>query len=175
MLAALQLVAVAAVPLNLIVLVPCVAPKFAPAIVTEVPTNPDTGFRLVMLGVGTGTVKLTPLLARPPTVTTTLPVVAPLGTAAVMLAALQLVAVAAVPLKVTVLVPCVAPKFAPAIVTDVPTNPEDGFRPVMLGTVVAVLLTFTATPALVAVFPAVSLATAVRMWFPFESVLEFSE
>jgi hypothetical protein len=50
MLAALQLVAVAAVPLNFTVLVPCVAPKFAPTIVTEVPTRPDTGFRLVILG-----------------------------------------------------------------------------------------------------------------------------
>src|SRR5467141_3247346 len=89
MLAALQLVAVAAVPLNVTLLVPCVAPKFAPVIVTDPPTNPEFEFKLVMLGAGTGTVKLTPLLATPPTVTTTLPVVAPLGTAAVMLATLQ--------------------------------------------------------------------------------------
>ena len=41
---------------------------------------PDVGLRLVMLGAGTVTVKLTPLLATPPTVTTTFPVVAPLGT-----------------------------------------------------------------------------------------------
>src|SRR5207245_1378802 len=118
MLVALQLVGVAAVPLNLTLLVPCVAPKFAPAIVTDVPINPDVGFKLVMLGAGTVTVKLTALLATPPTVTTTLPVVAPAGTGATMLVALQLVAVAAVPLNVTVLVPCVAPKFAPAIVTE---------------------------------------------------------
>ena len=37
---------VAAVPLNVTVLVPCVAPKFAPAIVTAVPTGPDAGVRL---------------------------------------------------------------------------------------------------------------------------------
>jgi hypothetical protein len=49
MLVALQLVGVAAAPLNFTVLVPCVAPKFAPAIVTDAPTNPDVGFRLVML------------------------------------------------------------------------------------------------------------------------------
>jgi hypothetical protein len=49
MLVALQLVGVATIPLNLTVLVPCVAPKFAPLIVTEVPTAPDVGFRLVML------------------------------------------------------------------------------------------------------------------------------
>ena len=36
------------------------------------------------------TVKTTPLLATPPTVTTTLPVVAPVGTATTMLVALQL-------------------------------------------------------------------------------------
>src|SRR5438045_4225636 len=79
------------------------------------------------------TVKLTPLLATPPTVTTTLPVVAPLATGATMLVALQLVGVAATPLNFTVLVPCVAPKFAPAIVTDVPATPDVGFKLVMLG------------------------------------------
>src|SRR6266446_2195606 len=94
MLAALQLVAVAVVPLNFTALVPCVAPKFAPAIVTDAPTNPEAGFKLVMLGAGTATVKLIPLLATPPTVTTTFPVVAPAGTGATMLVALQLVGVA---------------------------------------------------------------------------------
>ena len=52
------------------------------------------------------TVKGTPLLARFATVTTTLPVVAPLGTVAVMPVALQFIAVpAGVPLNVTVLAP----------------------------------------------------------------------
>jgi hypothetical protein len=73
------------------------------------------------------------LLATPATVTTTFPVVAPLGTGATILVALQLVGVAAVPLNVTVLVPCVAPKFVPAIVTAVPTHPELGDRLAMLG------------------------------------------
>jgi len=133
MLVALQLVGVAAVPLNFTVLVPCVAPKFAPAIVTELPTAPDAGLTLVMLGAGTVTVKLTPLLATPPTVTTTLPVVAPAGTGTTMLVALQLVGAAAVPLNFTVLAPCVAPKYVPVIVTDVPATPDVGFRLVMLG------------------------------------------
>jgi len=134
MLVALQFVGVAAVPLNFTVLVPCVAPKLAPAIVTDVPTTPDVGFRLVMLGpeLAAVTVKLTPLLATPPTVTTTFPVVAPTGTGATMLVALQLVGVAVVPLNFIVLVPCVAPKFAPAIVTGVPTTPDVGLRLVML-------------------------------------------
>lgn len=85
-------------------LVPCDAPKFVPVIVTDAPTWAPPGLMFVMLGVGR-TVKATPLLACPPTVTTTLPVVAPLGTKTKMLVLLQLVGLAAVPLKVTVLAP----------------------------------------------------------------------
>src|SRR5271165_4465439 len=159
MLVALQLVGVAAIPLNLTVLAPCVAPKFAPVIVTEVPSPPDVGFKLVMLGAGTVTVKLVPLLATPPTVTTTFPVVAPAGTGATMLVALQLVGVAVVPLNLTVLVPCVAPKFTPVIVTDAPTNPEVGLKPVMLGpgAVTVKLVPLLATPPTVTTtFPVVA-------------------
>jgi hypothetical protein len=50
-----------------------------------------------------------------------------------MVVALQVVGVPGVPLKVSVLAPCVAPKFAPLIVTDVPTAPDVGFKLVMLG------------------------------------------
>ena len=128
MLVALQLVGVAAVPLNFTVLVPCVAPKFVPLIVTEAPTTADVGEKLVMLGAAAVTVKATPLLATPATVTTTFPVVAPAGTGATMLVALQLVGVAAVPLNCTVLVPCVAPKFVPVIVTDAPTTADVGAK-----------------------------------------------
>lgn len=145
MLVALQLDGVLERPLKVTVLVPCVAPKLVPVIVTEVPVGPDIGLRLLMVGAGTVTVKATPLLAMLLTVTTTLPVVAPAGTGTVMLVALQLVGVAAVPLNVTVLVPCVAPKLAPVIVTDVPTGPEVGFRLLMLG---ADVLTVKATPLL---------------------------
>ena len=141
----LQLVGDAGVPLKVTMLVPWVAPKLAPVIVTLAPTNPDAGFRLVMLGAGTLTVKLTPLLATPPTVTRTLPVVAPAGTGAVILVVLQLVGDAAVPLKVTMLVPWVAPKLAPVIVTLAPTNPDAGLRLVMLG---AGTLTAKLTPLL---------------------------
>jgi hypothetical protein len=55
-----------------------------------------------------------------------------------MLVALQLVGAVAVPLNVTVLVPWLAPKFTPVIVTDVPTIPELGLRLVMAGAVVPV-------------------------------------
>jgi hypothetical protein len=124
----------AVVPLNLTVLAPCELPKFAPLIVTEVPTDPLVGDRLVRLGaVGAVTVKADALLATPPTVTTTFPVVAPLGTGTTMLLADQVVGVPAVPLKVTRLVPCVAPKFVPAIVTEVPTGPAAGDTLVIVG------------------------------------------
>src|SRR4029077_12468008 len=90
----------------------------------------------------TGTAKLMALLVTPPTITTTLPVVAPAGTGATMLVALQLVAVAGVPLKVIVLVPCVVPRFVPVIVTNVPGVPDVGLRLTMFGTagVVAVAM-----------------------------------
>jgi hypothetical protein len=66
-------------------------------------------------------------------VTTTFPVVVPLGTGTTIEVALQLVGVAVVPLNVTVLLPCVDPKFVPVIVTDVPTTPEVGERLVIEG------------------------------------------
>jgi hypothetical protein len=50
MLVADQLVGVAAIPLNVTVLVPRVAPKLVPVIVTAVPTGPLVGVRLVNVG-----------------------------------------------------------------------------------------------------------------------------
>ena len=132
MLVAFQLVGVAAVPLNLTVLLPWVEPKLVPVIVTDAPTAPDVGERLVICGAGT-TVKVTPLLALLETVTTTLPVVAADGTVATMLVALQLVALALVPLNFIVLVPWVEPKLVPVIVTEAPTAPEDGDKLEMVG------------------------------------------
>jgi hypothetical protein len=159
MLVALQLIGVPVVPLNLMVLVPFVAPKFAPVIVTTVPKNPALGFKLVILGAGTVTVKFTPLLVTPPAVTTTFPVVAPAGTGTTMLAAVQFVGVAVVPLNLIVLVPWVAPKFVPVIVTEVPVKPDVGFRPVILGpeAVTAKLTPLLATPPTVTtIFPVVA-------------------
>ena len=78
------------------------------------------------------------MLARPPTVTMTLPVVAPAGTGTTMLLADHVVGVAAVPLKVTVLVPLVAPKLLPVIVMAAPTAPLDGDRLVSVGGTVTV-------------------------------------
>ncbi len=132
MLVSLQLAGVPALPLTSTVLLPCVAPKLVPVMVTEVATGPEVGDRLAMVGGGT-TVKLTAALATPDTVTTTPPVVAPVGTGTTIFAAAQLVGVPSVPLKVTVLVPWVAPKFVPVTVTEAPTAPDVGDRAVMLG------------------------------------------
>jgi hypothetical protein len=92
------------------------------------------------------TVKFTPLLPNPPTVTTTGPVAAPLGTGATMLVLLQNVGVVATPLNVTVLVPWDAPKLVPVIVTGVPTGPK--FVLVLLLTLLMVGDTVKLTPLL---------------------------
>ena len=145
MLVALHAVVVAVVPLNLTVLAPWVAPKFVPVITTDEPTAPEVGFRVVIVGAGVVTVKLTPLLACVPTVTTTLPVAAPLGTVTAMLVLLHEVTAAVVPSNLTVLVPCVVPKFVPVIVTAAPAKPEVGLRLVITG---AGVDTVKATPLL---------------------------
>jgi hypothetical protein len=129
---ALQLVGVAVTPLNVKVLVPWVAPKFAPVSVTGALTAAEAGNKLPMSGVG-NTVNAAPALAMAFTVTTTFPVVAPTGTGATICVGAQLVGVAAVPWNINVLVPWVAPKFVPVIVTGVPATLDAGTRLVMVG------------------------------------------
>jgi hypothetical protein len=102
MVVAFQVVGVAVVPLKVIVLVPCVAPKFMPLIVTGVPARPELVEMLFICG---ATVNVRLLLGEPPTVTTTGPVAAAAGTGVTILVEFQLVGIAAVPLNVTVLVP----------------------------------------------------------------------
>lgn len=115
-LVSLQLVGNTVVPLTVTPLYcPRDAPKLVPEIVIEVPTGPLFGVRLVTFGGGV-TLKPRLLLACLPTVTTTLPPVAPVGTGTTMLVSLQLAGAATVPLNVTPFAPCEAPKFAPAIV-----------------------------------------------------------
>lgn len=117
------------------VLVPWVPPKFVPVMVTEVPTGPEDGERLVMPGV---TVKFTLLLANPTTVITTGAAPRPrlAGTGALTLVALQLVGETVTPPMLTVLLPCVAPKLVPVIVSEVPTGPEVGDTLVIPGVTV---------------------------------------
>ena len=123
----LQLVGAAPTPLKATVLVPCEAPKEVPVIATEVPTAPQTGLKALIAGPAPVTVNSMPLLACPPTVTTTGPVVAPAGTGTSIRFPLQLVGVPSTPLKVTVDVPCEDWKLFPRRFTTVPTGPESGF------------------------------------------------
>jgi hypothetical protein len=139
MLVAVQFVegeTVAVVPLNLMVLVPCVEPKPVPVTVTEVPTVPEAGDGPVMLGVAT-TVNALPALVAPATVTVTFPVVAPAGTVAVMDVVVAAVTVAVVPLNLTVSDGIVLEKFVPVMVIEAPTAPEVGDRLVMVGAAIA--------------------------------------
>jgi hypothetical protein len=133
-LVAVQLPTVAVVPLNFTVPVPWGEPKLVPVKVTAAPTAPVATDKLVILGAET-TVNAEPLLFTPPTFTTTLPEVAPVGTSAVILVRVQFVTDALVPLNLIVLVPCGLPKFAPEITTDAPTAPAVGERLVILGEV----------------------------------------
>ena len=85
---------------------------------------------------GDTTVKVAELLVPAPgteTTTGTAPSATPLGTVATMLVSLQVVAVAEIPPNVTVLVPCVAPKPVPAIVTAVPIGPDAGVKLAIVG------------------------------------------
>src|ERR1051326_8264220 len=132
MLVGLQLLMVAATVPNFTPPLPCAEPKFDPLIVTTEPTAPVFGARLEMLGAGV-TVNVAPLLACPPTITTTGPVVVPVGTGAVIDVALQAVGVELTPLKLTVLLPCEVRKLVPAITTDVAIAPALGVRPLIVG------------------------------------------
>src|SRR5712691_5318611 len=96
------------------------------------------------------------------TVTVTFPVVALFGAIATICALLQLVIeVAGAPLKLTVLVPWVAPKLEPVIVTDVPTPPRLGDKPVTKG--VDPMVTDTLSKVAVARLEVVSLLAASPM------------
>jgi len=83
--------------------IPCVAPKFVPVMVTDVPAMAGLGDMPVMAGRIENEVP--ELTVMPATVTLTVPALAPVGTATTIDVALQLVGVAAVPLKFTVLEP----------------------------------------------------------------------
>jgi hypothetical protein len=90
---------------------------------------------------GERTVNRSPLLEWPLTVTTTLPVVAPLGTVTVMLVGLHALEVPAkTPLNVTVLLPWLVPKLDPEMMSVEPETPEFTLRPAMTGAGIAVMV-----------------------------------
>ncbi len=128
---------VAGVPLKVTVLVPCAEPKFVPMMATEVPTSPEFGVRLAIVGVGaTEYVNWSALLvalvpAWVTTVTFTVPV--PAGETAVMLVAeFTVIPVAGTVPKFTEVAPA---KPVPMIVTEVPpvVGPLAGPMPVTTG------------------------------------------
>jgi len=141
-----QVVGVTATPLNATVFPAGEEPKPVPAMVTVVPVTPELGDKLVMVG---STVKLTPLLGPPFTVTVTFPVVAPAGTDAVIDVVVQLVEVARTPLNVNVPVAAV-PKPVPLTVTDVPTTPEATVRLLTTGKAVPLPVRLTVCGLLLA-------------------------
>lgn len=90
---------------------------------------PDVGAMEVMFGVNAE--NGTALLVREPLVTTTFPLVRPLGAKTTIKPSDQVVTMADAPLNVTP--PETLPKFAPAMVTVVPGIPLAGLSDVMVG------------------------------------------
>jgi hypothetical protein len=126
--AEITLKVLAAVPENLTAVAPV---KFVPVMVTTVFTRPLVGKKTVIVGAAV-TVKTPALVAVPPGVTMLIgPLLAPLGTVAVICdAPLALNDVAATPLKSTAVAP---DKLLPLIVTDVPATPVVGEKLEIVG------------------------------------------
>jgi hypothetical protein len=120
---------VAFVTLNFTDVVPT---KLDPLMVTDDPTGPLVGEKPVMLGEhAEPTVKSSRLVAEPSGVTTRiLPVVAPVGTVAVMRLPELMVKLAAIPLKSTDVAPW---RWFPPMATLVPTGPQAGEKAVISG------------------------------------------
>lgn len=107
--------------------------KRFPLIVTEVPTDPDVGLNPVIVGPADElTTKLLVLFAEPPGVKTSiLPVVAPLGTIAVICVPDPFTLNGAFdPLNVTEVA---LVRFVPLMETTVPAGPLDGLNPEIAG------------------------------------------
>jgi hypothetical protein len=109
--------------------------KFVPVIVIVEPGAPWPGEKPVIVGGGGVMRKLALVVAVPPDVATLIgPVVAPVGTVAMILVVPGPDnGDAFTPLNVTVLFVTVAAKFVPLIVTDVPTGPWSGLNVEIVG------------------------------------------
>jgi hypothetical protein len=126
-------VTVAIVLLNLTTLFAAVALKLVPVMVTLVPAIPCSGEKLLMVGIS-GTIKsCVEVMVWVPTVTVSLPVLAPAGTVVVMVVGVVAVMTAVVPLNRTVFLLISVLKFLPVRVTVVPAIPSVGENEVRVG------------------------------------------
>src|SRR5712691_6614438 len=119
--------------------------KWDPLIVTPVPTGPLAGLNELIVGAegAAVTVKLVALVAVPPGVVTLIaPLVAPLGTVAVICVSELTVKEAAAPLKATAVAPV---KWDPLIVTPVPAGPLAGLNELIVGASAQTLNVFQAS------------------------------
>src|SRR6476661_2118863 len=107
-------------------------PKPLPVIVIVPPTGASGGVMPVITGLGTSK-ELLEALETELTVTSIWPVLAPEGTVATICVSLQLVAVAATPLNVRVLLRWFAWNPLPLMVTVVPAVPPKGEYEVTIG------------------------------------------
>jgi hypothetical protein len=126
--------AAAALWLSLTVVAVATGLKLAPLTVTTVPTPPDAGAKLAIVGApAAATTKSWMLVAvLPATVTATFPVVAPPGTVTVSDVADAATTAAAVPLNATASSDAVALNPDPVIVTVVPGSPIPGEKPAIV-------------------------------------------
>src|SRR5438309_8576365 len=140
--------------------------KLVPLMLTLVPTGPLAGVKLLIVGALAVTVKLLLLVAVPPGVVTLIgPLVAPLGTVAVIEVAGLTVKAALTPLKATALAPV---KLVPLMLTLVPTGPLPGVKPLIVGGLT--LETVTVTGPEFQRTPKISCATAVKVCEPLPTV-----
>lgn len=129
-------VTTAVVPLNKTVLLAAVVLKFVPVMVTVVPTGPEAGVKLAMVGSTTvPMVKSVALVTVEQFVATEiLPVVVPAGTVTVRLVVVLAVTVAILLLKKRTTFSAVTGlKFIPVMVTLVPMGPTAGVKEVTVG------------------------------------------
>jgi hypothetical protein len=123
-------VKVATFPLNATAVAPV---KFVPAITTDVPTTPDEGAKLEIVGAATTVNAVADVAEAAGDVTVIGPVVVPGATVAVICVALFTVnELAGVPLNETAVTPV---KFVPVMATEVPTGPLLGVKLVMAGAI----------------------------------------
>jgi hypothetical protein len=136
--------------------------KFAPAMVTAVPTGPVVGAKLLIFGAGM-TVKMLEVMNVPFVVVTLIgPVEAPAGKVAVMRVEVNVPA-ELTPLNFTLVKP---PKFAPSMITVAPTPPLVGVKLLTFGSCVTLkLAVLVAVPVdvVTVIRPVVALAGTVAV------------